>query len=346
MTIKPCVRCGRPVEAPSNACRYCNGSVKDGLRSGSPSPSRPPPLARCGTSISPPPLPKSTASSNGENFVLKVVSEVVRSSFRTPHSQMVAAVVGLLAFVVVAAVAIAWSVDDTVKHAASNSNDSRTSDETFSGDVMPVFATSSSSDSQGMTRPILSHADLTERIDRSVVLIRVANGEGAAIGSGFVVDGQGLVVTNRHVVEDGSEFSVLLHDKSKARAVRLVYAHPTLDLALLRISTSGAMPPPIPLARKLPRKGEDVAVFGSPEGLAFTTSFGNVSALRNDGDATWIQFTAPISPGNSGGPVVNMQGEVVGMATMQFAGERSQNLNFALSAVDIATVLQLSRSGK
>jgi S1-C subfamily serine protease len=108
------------------------------------------------------------------------------------------------------------------------------------------------------------------------------------------------------------------------------------------------------LATDLPKKGETTIAFGAPLGLSFTASDGIVSAVRRheeleevtnglDLNVTWIQTTSPISPGNSGGPLVNVKGEVIGINTINIGGAkeyRGQNLNFAVSARDVQSVFQ------
>ena len=106
---------------------------------------------------------------------------------------------------------------------------------------------------------------------------------------------------------------------------------------------SGAVP--IKLAGALPRKGETVTALGSPLGLSFTATNGIISAIRSGeelgreiGDTsmkgTWVQVDAALSPGNSGGPLINRKGEVVAMSTRASQGV-AQNLNFGISIVDI-----------
>src|SRR5690606_502952 len=103
---------------------------------------------------------------------------------------------------------------------------------------------------------------------------------------------------------------------------------------------------PLKIATTLPKKGETTIAFGSPLGLSFTASNGIVSAvrledeLRNEAlglnlNVTWIQTTSPISPGNSGGPLMNDRGEVIGINTLIVgAAHAGQNLNFAVSSLD------------
>ncbi len=88
------------------------------------------------------------------------------------------------------------------------------------------------------------------------------------------------------------------------------------------------------MATSLPREGDKIVVFGSPLGLQGSISDGIVSTIRNTTNGNYIQITAPISPGSSGSPVVNMSGRVVGIATLNIKG--GQNLNFAIPAQEVA----------
>ena len=132
---------------------------------------------------------------------------------------------------------------------------------------------------------------------------------------------------------DGAQFAVLGYLKLDGKR----------DIALLKIECPPDKLNPLPLAATAPRKGESVVGFGAPLGLSFSASEGIISAIRTAQDlkdtvhlgveGTWIQTTTPISPGNSGGPLVNMRGEVVGANTMILT--QGQNLNLAISSLDI-----------
>lgn len=281
----------------------------------------------------PPPLPLGSHQSSAP----PLSSSIFRSPWVLP---VIIGAAGLLLFVIGIALGIGRATRDSTSVEPSHPDFGNKPESMATNGPKTSVALPATSANSGQ----ISRAELTKQIDPSVVLIHTESDESESIGSGFVVDPQGLVATNRHVVDGGGRLTVVFCDSSAARSAKVIYLHPTLDLAVIQITKATSLPPRIPLARVLPSKGEDVAVFGAPEGLFFTTSFGNVSAIREEGRETWIQFTAPISPGNSGGPVVNMQGEVVGMTTWTYAKEYSQNLNFALSSVDIDRVLKRLRA--
>jgi len=183
----------------------------------------------------------------------------------------------------------------------------------------------------------------------------VVEGE-SGLGSGFFVQtplGKKYVVTNAHVVLDNWNIRVKLSTGQEI-PVTMGQLLPEYDLAILDIQGVG-LPDALELREDLPEVGERVFAYGAPRGLEGSLSEGIVSAVRTteeirqvvaDGSfdepvqkkaANWIQTTAPISPGNSGGPLVDEQGRVVGMNTAGFNARLAQNLNFALASPEIKT---------
>ncbi len=168
-----------------------------------------------------------------------------------------------------------------------------------------------------------------------------------ATGSGFIIRADGLVVTNDHVVEDGIRIEVQLYGGETLEA-EVVGRDPVGDLALLKINTQKSLPV-VPLGRSSALQvGEFVAAFGSPFGFEHTMTFGVVSAIkrrfmRSGIVGGYIQTDASINTGNSGGPLVNMHGAVVGLNT---ATVRRGELGFSIPIDAIKSVLpQLYQSG-
>lgn len=193
-----------------------------------------------------------------------------------------------------------------------------------------------------VTRTELLLPDLIEQVERSVVRIAVEAEQGEAIGSGFVVGREGAVLTNYHVIEGAASAVVQFRDGTKAAVTGVLKLDDQRDLAVVKIDLPADRLVPLPLANDLPRKGEKVAAFGAPQGLSFSASEGIVSAVRpaeevDQAAGTYIQTTAAISGGNSGGPLVNMFGEVVGANT--FKRRDGENLNFAISSDDVRDVV-------
>lgn len=190
-------------------------------------------------------------------------------------------------------------------------------------------------------------ADVIERAEQSVVRIEVTSADGDSLGSGFVIDQQGTIVTNCHVL--AGALSAVAHFPNGRRCVvtGTKVIDQSRDIVIAQISDSTA--PSIGIAASLPRKGEQVTALGAPHGLAFTATRGIISAIRpgteigSEHQGTWIQVDAALSPGNSGGPLINAQGEVVGMSTLASQGS-AQNLNFGISCQDIAAAITKARS--
>jgi serine protease Do len=136
------------------------------------------------------------------------------------------------------------------------------------------------------------------------------------MGSGFVIDAQGHILTNAHVVEGADEVMVRLADSKGEFKARVVGADRQTDVALLKVETSGLPVAPLGNSAAL-RAGEWVAAIGSPFGFANTITAGIVSAtersLPNETYVPFIQTDVAVNPGNSGGPLLNLNGEVVGI---------------------------------
>src|SRR5260221_5230084 len=170
-----------------------------------------------------------------------------------------------------------------------------------------------------------------------------------AIGSGIIVDPDGYIMTNAHVVEGGQRIRLILPPPTtdspfKPQPVRatqifdakLLGTHKASDLALLKVEASHL--PTLTLAsEKLVRQGELVLAIGSPEGLRDSVSMGVVSSVARqpdpDAPMVYIQTDAAMNPGNSGGPLVDIDGNVVGLNTLMLStGGGSEGLGFAIPA--------------
>ena len=178
--------------------------------------------------------------------------------------------------------------------------------------------------------------ELVRRIKPSAVAIETfdVRGEKLSRGSGFFVEND-RIVTNRHVLENAHRAEV--HSSTGAVfAVRGVLAIDAEgDLALLKIDAPSTQIRPLPLDKTSPQEGESIVVIGNPLGLEGSVTNGIVSAVRDIPTfGRIIQITAPISSGSSGSPVVNMQGQVIGIATLQITG--GQSVNFAIPSERIS----------
>jgi len=199
----------------------------------------------------------------------------------------------------------------------------------------PAVTTSAS------TAPSRTLADSIEQAELGVVVVLVKDAAGKPVsqGSGFFID-ERHVITNRHVIEDGAQAEVKLKNGRSYAVVGIVAEDTDNDLVLLRINIPrDAGHRPLPVNTAEPRKGEEVYVLGAPRGLEFSVSRGIVSAIRAMRGMTSdrvVQTDASISPGNSGGPLINAAGEVVGVAS--FIRTDGENLGFAQGAWHVAAL--------
>jgi S1-C subfamily serine protease len=177
----------------------------------------------------------------------------------------------------------------------------------------------------------------------TVVLLKTFDRQGTALGlgSGFRISG-GRFVTNAHVVAGASRVEIFDDGGALlgiARSADMLST--TVDLAIL--PAVGPHFPYLALAGAAPAVGEQVIVIGAPEGLSNTVSDGIVSAVRKLETRQLLQISAPISPGSSGGPVLNSRGEVVGVSVSIL--REGQNLNFAVPVSDVIALVS-SRPGQ
>lgn len=177
----------------------------------------------------------------------------------------------------------------------------------------------------------MSPAEIFREYASSVVTIQT--GRAGALeggGTGFVIDAHGIIATNHHVIQDARHVRVKLLDGSYADSVELLVSDVAHDLALLQIRTQQRLEAVRLGDSEAVEVGERATVIGNPLGLEHTLSDGLVSARRRIDERNLIQMTAPVSPGNSGGPVFNGRGEVIGVTTAIYAMGVGQNLNLAV----------------
>ena len=173
-------------------------------------------------------------------------------------------------------------------------------------------------------------------------------GRERSLGSGVIIDSDGYIITNNHVVKgadrvrvvltpavsDESQPSAILHPKRRVLTARIVGVSKTIDLAVLKVEATGL--PTLPLARyERLHKGQIVLAFGSPEGLENSVTFGVISSVLRQPDPddpmVYIQTDAAINPGNSGGPLVDADGNVVGIDTFIYTKSGgNEGIGFAI----------------
>lgn len=156
----------------------------------------------------------------------------------------------------------------------------------------------------------------SNKADQSVVLIQVPN---VALGSGAVIDSRGYILTCAHVTDHSTtgRVDVFLYKSTIAVQGKVVWINRDKDLALVKVQVQHLLPA-LALASKDPEIGELVLSIGHPFGVAWTVGYGIVSKFQPDFDpnhqgADFIQHTAMTHPGNSGGPLINLRGELIGV---------------------------------
>jgi S1-C subfamily serine protease len=167
-----------------------------------------------------------------------------------------------------------------------------------------------------------------------------SSGGGTATGSGFVIDGAGHILTNNHVIEGASKVTVKLGESSKTYTAEVVGADPGSDLALLKVNAPAGELHPLTLGHSSEVEvGDPVVAIGNPFGLDRTVTSGIVSALQRQIQSpngfsidNVIQTDAAINPGNSGGPLINAEGEVIGInSQIETGGGGNGNVGIGFS---------------
>jgi len=188
-------------------------------------------------------------------------------------------------------------------------------------------------------KPIENLPTLIKIIKPSVVIVFAYDdkGEFLKLGSGFFLSQSGDIITNYHVLQGADSAEVKTSDGKTYPITYIIAGDEQSDIICLSVDIPSQYVHPLSLSATVPEVGERIIVYGSPLGLEKTVSDGIVSAIREvPGYGKLIQITAPISPGSSGSPVLNMKGEVIGIATFQFI--EGQNLNFAIPSERIANL--------
>ena len=179
--------------------------------------------------------------------------------------------------------------------------------------------------------------EIVKRVQPSVVVILTYDEEGKILGqgSGVFISQNGDVITNRHVLQGANRAEIKTAEGKIYPITKIVAEDKEGDLVRASVNILQELVHPIRLSHSIPEVGERVIVIGSPLGLEQTVSDGIVSAVREIPEfGKIIQITAPISPGSSGSPVVNMKGEGIGVTTFQII--KGQNLNFAIPSERLA----------
>jgi len=187
-------------------------------------------------------------------------------------------------------------------------------------------------------------SDLVQRSKPCIIIINTydKNGKEIALGTGFFIDSNGTALSNYHVFEGAVTATITTFDGNKYSVNNVISQSKEMDILKFSISHPTQKKFPfLKLAQTKPHEGEDVYVIGNPQGLEYSVSNGIVSSLRFDEKIGQIlQTTTPISHGNSGSPLINMNNEVVGI--ISFSLLEGQNLNFAIGIGNIFSLAEVN----
>ncbi len=186
--------------------------------------------------------------------------------------------------------------------------------------------------------PIAAPTSVENTVHDAIPAVVRISGSNQA-GSGFFITSDGLIVTNAHVVRNETSVTVTT-SSGKSIQSSTVYADEDRDLAFVKII--GANYPLLRLQTVPPNPGADVIAIGSPvsEQLTNSVTKGVVSGIRRGDHGTWIQTDTAMNPGNSGGPLLNTSGEVVGVNTMKIVDPDVSGINFSLASSEITDLLK------
>ena len=184
-----------------------------------------------------------------------------------------------------------------------------------------------------------SVADIAAEVKPSLVKVIQEGRQGRdGLGSGFVLREDGLIATNRHVIGEARRIKVEMSDGKVEDVTEIFATDARMDLAILRIARKDLKPLPLGDSAAL-RQGERIVAMGNPVGLAFSVVEGVVSEPKRDIEGVeMIQVAVPIEHGNSGGPLLDRQGRVLGLLTMKSA--LTENLGFAMPVNPLKVLLE------
>ncbi|MEI7698655.1 MAG: transglutaminase family protein [Planctomycetia bacterium] len=182
---------------------------------------------------------------------------------------------------------------------------------------------------QAETETTLSAEVLAEQARKSLVVVRSTDRTGGelGLGTGFAIEGPGLIATAYHVIGDGREIRVELPDGRKLPVIEVFASSSQLDLAILRVEATDLPPLPLSPEGKTPQ-GREIVALGHPEGFRNAIVTGVVSGYQEIDGIEMLQLAMSIERGNSGGPVLDRKGQVVGIVTRKSALQ--DKLGFAL----------------
>lgn len=237
------------------------------------------------------------------------------------------------------------TVAETTTEKETIKNEVTTNSPAASETTTIMSGTFTSSDDKPSEEKVYSAKDIYANNVESVVGIEVSSGNAIGSGTGFIISEEGYIVTNYHVVNGADTFVVTLHD-NKSYNAKLVGYEDTNDIAVLKIEPTGRIQGVIYGESSALEVGDSVYVIGNPLGdLTYTLTDGIVSALNrliatdNTTVINMFQTNAAINSGNSGGPVFDEHGYVVGIACAKYASSSIEGLSFCIPIDDVRSMI-------
>ena len=183
-------------------------------------------------------------------------------------------------------------------------------------------------------------ADAIEHAADSVFLLEIynRNNQKIGVGSGFVAFSSSVLVTNYHVIDGGAYVIAVSDEYDRYMISRVCATDKAKDIAILCFDEENVAEPLELDGNSELKRSQPVVAIGSPAGLMNTVSIGNISAFYKRDGKDWIQFTAPISSGSSGGALLNDDGKVIGITTATYAS--TQNINMAVKAENVIALYE------
>ncbi|MDI6700378.1 MAG: trypsin-like peptidase domain-containing protein [bacterium] len=177
---------------------------------------------------------------------------------------------------------------------------------------------------------------IIKKIKESIVVVKTDKN----IGTGFIADKIGIVITNAHVVEDSTDCEIQMFDNTSYSA-KVIESNFDMDIAFIKIISNRVFKKANILKRKDYNVGDEVLAYGNPLGFENTVTKGIISALdREIGGIKYIQTDVPINPGNSGGPLIDNRGRIIGINTLKIAD--ASGIGFAIPIIDILPLINLT----
>jgi S1-C subfamily serine protease len=234
------------------------------------------------------------------------------------------------------------SLDSKLKDEHIARTDAEARIATLEGTVKGVQGDQQSLHSQLDARAAADPTAISTRVQPSVYTVETPRG---SLGSAWVVSSDHVTarfVTNYHVIADAWERGAtgvsVFQDQGRRLDGTIEQALPDVDLAVVAVA---ADIPALKVSNETPRPGEAVLVIGSPFGLGGSVTTGAVSALRAINGLNYIQFSAPTSPGNSGGPLVNPAGEVIGITEAKAVATGAEGISIAIPVNQVCIQLKI-----